>query len=226
MNMILDANLRMSADWTQYIVDLPLAEAPGTRYRYCNYDPFLLSVIIQDKTGSYAFAFAKKYIFNPLGISDIGWGSNPQGITLGYGELFMRPHDMAKFGFLYMNRGLWDGNRIISSRWIKASTMKHVDSNLMEGYGYHWWIASQGIYISAGNKGQFIMVAPEKNFVTVFTGRLRLEEFSIPLTLMKSYIITSIKGKAPLPSNPKRYNLLRAKSKEWQNTSPSDRTFK
>ncbi len=88
MNMILDANLRMSADWTQYIVDLPMAEAPGTRYRYCNYDPFLLSVIIQDRTGMNALAFAKKHLFNPLGISDIVWGSNPQGLTLGSGELF------------------------------------------------------------------------------------------------------------------------------------------
>jgi CubicO group peptidase (beta-lactamase class C family) len=221
MNMILDANLRMRADWTQYIVDLPMAEAPGTRYRYCNFDPFLLSVIIQDKTGMDALAFAKKHLFDPLGISDIGWGSNPQGITLGYGELFMRPQDMAKIGFLYLNRGLWDGKRIISSRWINVSTKKHIDTILLPGYGYHWWIASPGIYTSAGNKGQFIMVAPEKNLVAVFTGRLSPSEFLIPLDFMKSYIITAIKAEAPLPSNKEGEKLLHTKSKEWQNIDPS-----
>ena len=226
MNMILDANLRMSADWTQYIVDLPMAEAPGTRYRYCNYDPFLLSVIIQDRTGMNALAFAKKHLFNPLGISDIGWGSNPQGITLGYGELFLRPQDMAKIGFLYLNKGLWDGKQIISSQWINVSTIKYIDTDLLPGYGYHWWIVSSGMYTSAGNKGQFIMVAPEKNLVAVFTGRLSPKEFLIPLDFMKSYIITAIKSEVPLASNQEGEKLLNTKSKRWQNTKPSERTNK
>jgi len=224
MNMILDANLRMSTDWTQYIVDLPMAEAPGTRHRYCNYDPFLLSVIIQDKTGLDARAFAKKHLFDPLGITDIGWGSNPQGITLGYGELFMRPQDMAKIGFLYLHKGLWDGRRILSSRWIEASTRKYIDTDLLPGYGYHWWIVSPGIYTSAGNKGQFIIVAPEESLVAVFTGRLSPEKFLIPLDFMKSYIIAAVKAKTPLPPNPEGEKLLGAKSQKWQTTKPSERT--
>ena len=65
-----------------------------------------------------SFSFAKKHLFEPLGISEVGWPSNPQGITLGYGQLFMRPHDMAKIGYLYLNNGLWDGKQIISSQKI------------------------------------------------------------------------------------------------------------
>ena len=223
MNMILDPNLRMSADWTQYIVDLPMAESPGTRYRYCNFDPFLLSVILQDKTGMDALEFANRHLFDPLGISDIGWGSNPQGITLGYGELFMRPQDMAKIGFLYLNRGFWDGKRIISSRWISESTTKHIDTDLLSGYGYHWWIVSPEIYTSAGNKGQFIMVVPEKNIIAVFTGRLSPEEFLIPLDFMKSHIIAAVKAEVPLPPNQEGVKLLNAKSKQWQSINPSRR---
>ncbi len=224
MNMILDANLRMSADWAQYIVDLPMAEPPGNRYRYCNYDPFLLSVIIQDKTGMNALAFAKRHLFGPLGISDIGWGSNPKGITLGYGELFMRPQDMAKIGFLYLNEGLWDGKRIISSKWINVSTMKHIDTNLLPGYGYHWWVVRPGIYTAAGNKGQFIIVAPGKNLVAVFTGRLSPRDFLIPLDFMKSNIIAAIKAEAPLPPNQEGDKLLNTISQKWQNIDPSKRT--
>ena len=222
MNMILDPKLRMSTDWTQYILDLPTTEPPGTRYRYCNYDPFLLSVIIQKQTGMDSLAFAQRHLFDPLGISDVGWGSNPQGITLGYGELFMRPQDMAKIGFLFLNEGLWDGERIISSRWIDVSTKKHIDTDLLPGYGYHWWIVSPGIYTSAGNKGQFIMVAPEKSLVAVFTGRLRPEEFFIPLDFMKSYIITAVKAETRLPPNKEGEKLLNTKSKEWQNIDPSE----
>lgn len=224
MNMILDANLRMSADWTQYIVDLPMTESPGTRFRYCNFDPFLLSVIIQDRTGMDALAFAKKHLFGPLGITDVGWGSNPQGITLGYGELFMRPQDMAKIGFLYLNRGLWDEKQIISSRWINVSTEKHIDTELLPGYGYNWWVVSPGIYTAAGNKGQFIMVAPEENLVAVFTGRLSPKEFFIPLDFMKSYIVAAVKAEAPLLSNQEAGKILNTKSKEWQNIDPSDQT--
>ena len=138
----------------------------------------------------------------------------------------MRPQDMAKIGFLYLNKGLWDGKQIISSQWINVSTTKYIDTDLLPGYGYHWWIVSSGMYTSAGNKGQFIMVAPEKNLVAVFTGRLSPKEFLIPLDFMKSYIITAIKSEVPLASNQEGEKLLNTKSKRWQNTKPSERTNK
>jgi len=223
MNMILDANWRMSADWVQFMLDLPMAEAPGTRYVYCNGAPFLLSAILQRQTGMNALTFAEKYLFAPLGISDVGWGSNPQGITLGYGELFMRPHDMAKIGYLYLNKGLWDGQQILSSQWIKASTRKHAETTLLPGYGYHWWIAAPGIYIAAGNKGQFIMVAPERNMVVVFTGRLSPQDFLIPLNMLSSFIIPAIKSTTYLPENTNAEQALKSKTTLWQNINPSDR---
>ena len=223
MEMIIPADWRMSKDWVQFIIDLPMVEEPGTRFEYCNGAPFLLSAILQEQTGMTTLSFAKKYLFEPLGISEVGWPSNPQGITLGYGQLFMRPHDMAKIGYLYLNNGLWDGEQIISSQWIIASTSKYIDTKLLPGYGYHWWIASPDAYIAAGNKGQFIMVAPEKNIVAVFTGRLSPKDFIIPIDLLSSYIIAAVKSPTSLPENTIGEKALKSKSALWQNTNPSDR---
>jgi CubicO group peptidase (beta-lactamase class C family) len=132
MEMIIPADWRISKDWVQFIIDLPMVEEPGSRFEYCNGAPFLLSAILQEQTGMTTLSFAKKYLFKPLGISEVGWPSNPQGITLGYGQLFMRPHDMAKIGYLYLNNGLWDGEQIISSQWIIASTSKYIPSSCIK----------------------------------------------------------------------------------------------
>jgi CubicO group peptidase (beta-lactamase class C family) len=149
--------------------------------------------------------------------------SYPQGITLGYGELFMQPQDMAKIGYLYLNNGLWDGEQIISSLWIKASTRKHIATTLLPSYGYHWWIVSPNIYTAAGNKGQFIMVAPEKNMVAVFTGRLSPKDFAIPLDFLAAYLIPAVKSSTTLPENPQAEETLQIRSTLWQSTNPSDR---
>ena len=135
----------------------------------------------------------------------------------------MRPHDMAKIGYLYLNKGLWDGKQIISTPWINASTRKYIDTKLLPGYGYHWWIANPSVYTAAGNKGQFIMVAPEKNIVAVFTARLSPNDFLIPLDLLTQYIIPAVKSPAALPENAIGKKALKSQSALWQNTSPSDR---
>ena len=221
--MIIPADWRMSEDWVQFIIDLPMVEEPGTHFQYCNGAPFLISAILQEQTGMNALSFAEKHLFEPLGISEVGWPSNPQGITLGYGQLFMRPHDMAKIGYLYLNNGLWDGKQIISSQWINASTRKYIDTALLPGYGYHWWIASSGVYTAAGNKGQYIMIVPEKNLVAVFTGRLSPKDFTIPIDLLSSYIIPAVKSKTSLSENTIGRKALESKITLWQHTNPSDR---
>jgi len=148
-------------DWIQFMIDLPMAEAPGTRFEYCNGASFLLSAILQEQTGMTALSFAEKHLLGPLGISDVRWQANPQGITIGWGRIYMRPRDMAKIGYLYLNNGIWDGKRIISSQWIKRSTRKHIAATLLPGYGYQWWISGGGMYAAVGHEGQFIMVAPD-----------------------------------------------------------------
>ena len=80
----------------------------------------------------------------------------------------MRPHDMAKFGYLYLNRGEWAGQQVVPADWIATSTHKHIDGTLQDGYGYQWWVA-QDVYMALGYAGQYIVVDPGQNLVVVIT---------------------------------------------------------
>jgi len=148
--------MQKSGDWAQYIIDLPMAEAPGEKFEYCNGVSYLLSVIIQKTTHMKTLAFARKYLFGPLGIADVKWRSSPQGIEIGWGEMWLKPHDMAKISWLYLNRGQWDGNHIVPAAWVEASTRGHISSTLFPRYGYQWWIDAS-YYMAVGYKGSSFM---------------------------------------------------------------------
>jgi CubicO group peptidase (beta-lactamase class C family) len=209
--------MRLSDDWVKYVMDLPMAEAPGNRFEYCNSATFLLSAILQKQTGMTAFSFAKKHLFGPLGISDVRWPSNQQGITMGFSELHMQPRDMAKIGYLYMNNGLWEGKQIVSSQWVKASTRKQISATLADGYGYQWWIVDPTIYTAIGFRGQHIFVVSEKDLVVVFTSSLPPGNFIVPRDLLKGYIIPAVKSSTVLPGNPKGGEALKALTIKLQN---------
>jgi CubicO group peptidase (beta-lactamase class C family) len=192
--------MRASSDWVQYVLDLPMVDPPGTQFEYCNGASFLLSAIVQETTGKAALAFAEEHLFGPLGIEDVDWPANPQGISIGWGRLRMRPHDMAKIGYLYLNRGQWDGEQIVPSDWIRVSTRKHIDGTLQDGYGYQWWVA-ENAYMALGYAGQYIIVAPEQNLVAVFTSELEERDFYVPQELFDEYILPACRSARPLPNN-------------------------
>lgn len=191
-----------STDWAQYILDLPMAEAPGEWFEYCNGVSYLLSVIIQRATNMRTLDFARKYLFGPLGITDVKWRTNTQGVDIGFMGMRLTPHDMAKIGWLYLNKGSWDGRQIISAKWIEASTKEHISGTLASGYGYQWWIDSSEYYLAAGYGGQFIFVVPEKNMVVVFTSDPDGYIFT-PITLLENNIIPAAVSSKPLPADPK-----------------------
>jgi CubicO group peptidase (beta-lactamase class C family) len=194
--------MRRSDDWVQFMLDLPMAEAPGSRFEYCNGASFLLSAILQETTGMSAAEYADAHLFGPLGITDVTWPANPQGINIGWGEMRMRPHDMAKIGFLYLNEGRWDGEQIVPAAWVDASTRKQIPATLQDGYGYQWWVADTGTYMALGYAGQFIFVVPEQELVVVFTSDLSERDFYVPQNLLDTFIIPAAKSSTPLPANP------------------------
>jgi CubicO group peptidase (beta-lactamase class C family) len=202
--------LWQSEDWSQFVLDLPMVAKPGTRFEYCNGASSLLSALVQEKTGVTALEFAQEHLFGPLGISDVSWRTNPQGVSIGYSELHLTPHDMAKFGYLYLHEGQWEDRQVVPVAWVKASTREHIDARtLQDGYGYQWWVNDRGgHYLALGYRGQFIYVAPAKNLVVVFTGRLPDRDFFVPQRLLETYIIPAVKGERPQPANPSGCALL------------------
>jgi CubicO group peptidase (beta-lactamase class C family) len=120
--------------------------------------------------------FAKQHLFQPLGITDRSWGTDKQGIYNGGAALSLTPYDMLKIGQLYLNRGVYNGVRIVSEEWIqKASTFKIMTNGIEPfgpGYGYFWWIGSSGshcYYFANGYGGQFIVVVPDIRLIVVAT---------------------------------------------------------
>ncbi len=108
-----------SPNRSAFVLDRPMADEPGTTFNYGGGNPYLLSALINQKSGTNAQDFAIKELFGPLGIRSATWGNNDvQGITDGQSGLFLTPHDMARFGYLYLRNGQWEGKQIIPSSWV------------------------------------------------------------------------------------------------------------
>jgi len=203
--------MRQSDDWVQHVLDLPMIAEPGTRFEYCNGGSFLLSAIIQETTGQTALDYAREHLFGPLGITDVDWPANPQGINIGWGELRMKPHDMARFGYLYLRNGRWQGQQIVPAGWTAASTRSYIDATLQDGYGYQWWVDGTGYYMALGYAGQFIFVIPDLDLVVVFVSDLEDADFYIPQILLSEYIVPAIGSSGALPENPEAVQLLESR---------------
>jgi CubicO group peptidase (beta-lactamase class C family) len=99
---------------------------------------------------------------------------------------------MAKIGLLFLRIGSWDGNQVVPALWVQEATKHRIDANLLDGYGYQWWV-NDGWYTALGYKGQFIMVFPRLNIVAVFTGGTP-ETYSYNIQLANRFIIPAAEG--------------------------------
>lgn len=196
-----------SPDWIQFMLDLHMTDNPGEKYAYNSGAIHVLSAVIRQSTGKSALEFAREELLEPLGISDIVWPMDPQGVSnYGWGSIRMKPHDMAKLGYLYMNKGTWDDRQIFSPHWVENATKKHMIFKGGGGYGYLWWIPEGEGYYASGRGGQVIYVLPEKNLIVVMTGGgLPLSNFGL---LEKAVLPAALASDAPLPPDPEGVALL------------------
>ncbi len=190
-------NMMASSDWTQYMLDLPMVAPPGTKFDYSNGASYLIASILQKKTQTTGLEFAHENLFSHLGItaSSVEWPINSQGVVHGWGDMSIPPVDMAKFGFLYLHKGLWDGNQIISEEWVNKSTKKQILTSgstlpLTPEYGFQWWVTQKGYFMALGFAGQYIFVNPAENLVVVFTSALK--NSFLPILLYESDILGAI----------------------------------
>jgi len=190
--------MRQSGDWTQFMLDLPMVAEPGKQYVYCSGGMHLLSSIVTQATGMGALNFARQSLFAPLGIKAASWPSDAQGVSHGWGDLHLHPHDMAKSGYLWLNHGRWDGLQVVSAEWVAESTRAHAITGRSNNYGYGWWMRSSGepfFYEAVGRGGQRISVVPEHNLIVVLTGGgFEPGDFS-------HLLLAAIKANQPLPAN-------------------------
>ncbi len=220
--------LQHSDDWLQFALDLPMAAEPGERFDYSNISTFLLSAILTKATGMDTLEFAHINLFEPLGIEDVKWEWNDDGQAIAWARMWLKPHDMAKIGLLYQQKGQWDGRRVVPGWWVRASLrpaaypQNAVDilnadmskngekSNenwfaqrffrpFADGYGYQWWLDRDGAYTALGTGGQYISVAPDKGVVFVATSKCSgLAQF-LPARLFFNHVLPAVESEVPLP---------------------------
>ncbi len=187
-------------NWITKTLSLPLISEPGEKFEYHSAAPALCGPILESITEMPVTEFAKEYLFAPLQISDYLWHTLSDGNTLTAGGMLMRPRDMAKFGYLILNRGQWHGRQILSEKWIDISTRAYTSDDEL-GYGYYWWLSKYKggnefykTIFASGHGGQRVMVVPELNLVAVFTskpddnpkGHTRISQ------IMEKYILPSM----------------------------------
>jgi CubicO group peptidase (beta-lactamase class C family) len=167
--------LSLDRDETRYILQLPLDHRPGTWWNYSTADSHLLSVILTEATEMSALEYGMLRLFAPLGISEMRWTEDADGYNLGGTQIFWQARDLAKFGLLYLNEGVWDGQQLIPTDWISFTTTPQLKNPAIYelSYAAHWWRVHVGEYppmfAAVGYGGQYVIVAPEQEMVIVTT---------------------------------------------------------
>lgn len=203
-------------DWVKYTLDMLGQKGSIGTFKYSTAGAHLLSAIITRSTGKSAREFANERLIKPIGMKEIpdhemksfgfedlfgknvqGWVKDPNSNSTGGWGLKLIPRDMARFGFLYLNRGIWDNKQVISKTWIDESTTPHSEiwiNNSTAKYGYLWWLHEEdGIfaYSAMGDGGNVICCIPERDLVVAI-----ISEFIINSrdrwTLIKKHIIPAV----------------------------------
>jgi CubicO group peptidase (beta-lactamase class C family) len=166
----------LSPSSVRFVLTRDVVDDPGTRFQYCGGCTMLLAAVIREATGQQLDEFAADVLFRPLGIDDFEWLHHPDGLPIAASGLRLRPRDLAKIGFLFVNGGRWRGQQILSPTWIAESTRARIQLDSISAYGYQWWVDIESLAgdptpfpVARGNGGQRIYVVPRLRLVAVIT---------------------------------------------------------
>jgi len=185
-----------------------MSSKPGERFAYCNANCQLLSGVLNKATGMSPQNFAKRELFDPLGINDFYWPADPKGINYGWGDLQLYPYDMLKIGELMLHHDEMNKTIIVSQNWLQNATKAHVtNTGGNDKYGYYWWVPGNDypdVFEAVGRGGQRITVWPAKDIVIVFTGG------GFNTSDLASFIVRAIKSDNVIEANPSALMQLEA----------------
>lgn len=172
--------------WIPLIEEFPLTSDPGTEFGYSNLTAHLLAIILARAADTSLASFAQTHLFHPLGVQAGYWPADASGYNYGSGDLCLKPRDMAKFGLLFLNSGMFDGSPVIPPEWVSESLTPYSfnvyarGGSYLEGkilssfdvldYGYLWWSSKAGahpFHYAWGHGGQLIVLVHDLDMVVV-----------------------------------------------------------
>lgn len=191
-----------SDDPLGFVLARPMEAEPGTLFDYSGGVTNVLGQVIEVSVGTTFEDYADEVLFDPMGITNRRWPYFPSGMILVSGDLHIRPRDMAKFGYLFINDGKWQDRQVVSTDWINEAIQKRVELPTLgwaDGYGYQWWfqtfrVNGEGIdtFRAEGWGGQMIIQVPRLNMVVVFTGaNYSTAPNPSPQEIMEQFILPS-----------------------------------
>lgn len=191
-------------NWVRAFLAQPPSYAPGTHFLYNNGATYMVSAIVQKVTGQKILDYLQPRLFEPLGIENPTWATCPRGINTGAFGLNLKTEDIACFGQLYLQKGLWRGQQLLPEAWVEEATACHVsngdkaDSDWEQGYGYQFWRCRHGVYRGDGAFGQYCVVMPEQETALAITSGVK--DMQAVLNLVWEHLLPAL-GPEPLPEN-------------------------
>ena len=214
-------------DWLGSFLNASVNGKPGTEFQYNSLNTYVLSAIVTKRTGETLTEYLTPRLFGPLGITKYYWETCPKGITKGGWGLFLCAEDMAKLGQLYLQRGKWNGQQLVSEYWIEISTARHLKTqNDTYGYGYQLWMEQRpGSFEYNGMLGQNVIIYPDMDMVLVTNaGNKEMFQDCIMLNIIRKYFPVNYHPADVLPESPLSYGLLKRLCGELENEENNNRS--
>lgn len=168
-------------DWVRYVLRANVVNEPGATFQYNNAGPYLLGILVQRKSGMSLIEYLTPRLFEPLGIQVPQCENDPMGNTFGAGGLQLNVSEFAKLGLLYLQKGVWNGKRLLDEAWVEAASTPQIladegDEEIGHHYGYLFWTMPDGMFRADGKYGQYCIVVPRKNAVIAINSMQLTEE--------------------------------------------------
>ena len=211
--------IRESDNWVKNFLALPIPNPPGSVFLYNSGATYMLSAIVQKVTGQRLIDYLRPRLFGPLGVEGMTWDTCPRGINVGGWGLNLRTEGLAKFGQLFLQKGIWQGRQIIPAAWVEEATSFKIQqpvspnaastkdrNDWLQGYCYQFWRSRRHAYRGDGAFGQFTIVMPEQDAVLAITSET--SDMQGELNLVWEHLQPAMQDQA-LPANPNALADLR-----------------